>query len=376
MRVIGIVCTLAAGAAWALGGTPPEAAERVQTSAGAVLVERMAGPFDHPWGVTFLPGGEILVTERSGAVIHLGSSGPRALEGVPSSVEDGQGGMLDVVAARDFAQTREIFLSYAAPAGGGATRTTLTAAKLSADGTRLDDLRVLFQQEPPVDSGRHFGSRIVEAPDGTLFVTIGDRGDPPLAQHADKTIGKVVRVTRDGAVPADNPFVDDPQTRDEIWSIGHRNAQGAALDGDGRLWTVEHGARGGDEINRPEAGKNYGWPRISYGTEYSGWSFPGSAAPGLEQPAFYWDPSIAPSGMTIYSGALWPEWAGDFFVGALKSRLISRLEFGPDGKLREVERLIANDYGRVRDVREGPDGALWFLTDASDGALYRIRPAE
>ncbi len=370
---IGICLSSVAGMAFAMGSAPAEA-ESFETSAGRVTVERVAGPFDSPWGLAFLPGGALLVTEQGGDLFHVGPEGTREVSGVPRSVEDGQGGLMDVVAARDFAETREIFLSYTAPDRGSATRTTLAKARLSESGTALSGVEVLFAQDPAVDSSRHFGSRIVEALDGTLFVTVGDRANRPFAQHRDKTIGKVMRVARDGSIPADNPFVGDPSTRDEIWSLGHRNPQGAALDAEGRLWTVEHGARGGDEINRPEAGKNYGWPLISYGTHYSGRSFPAARADGLEQPEFYWDPSIAPSGMAIYSGKLWPEWEGHIFVGALKFRLISRIG-REGGRISGEERLFEDAFGRIRDVREGPEGALWFVTDESDGYVYRVRPA-
>ncbi|GMG81268.1 PQQ-dependent sugar dehydrogenase [Paralimibaculum aggregatum] len=363
-----------AAMAMALSDGPPERADALPSSAGPLAVRRVAGPFEHPWGLAFLPDGAMLVTERQGRLWRVGADGAKTeVAGLPPVEEDGQGGLLDVLAARDFAATREIFLTYAAPDPAG-SRTTLAAARLAAAGDRLEDLRVLFEQTPPVRSGRHFGSRVVEGSDGTLFVTVGDRGDPPNAQDPARSIGKVLRVARDGSVPADNPFAGTPGTRPEIWSLGHRNPQGMALDAEGRLWTVEHGARGGDEINRPEAGRNYGWPRISYGTHYSGAAFPGSAAPGLEQPVYYWDPSIAPSGMVVYSGRLWPEWAGDIFVGALKFRLLARLDREGD-RITGEERLFKELFGRIRDVREGPDGALWFLTDEDDGGLYRVTPA-
>ncbi len=370
----GLMSAALAGCVLALSSGREAEARQFETSAGTVEVERVAGPFESPWAVAFLPAGEMLVTEIGGTLWHLGAEGARTeVAGLPDIAVIGQGGLLDVAAARDFAETREIFLAYVAP-DGVETRTTVAVARLSEGADALEDLRVIFAQDPPIDSGRHFGSRIVERADGTLFVTIGDRANRPLAQDRDKTIGKVVRIARDGSIPADNPFVDTPGTKPEIWSLGHRNPQGAALDAEGRLWTVEHGARGGDEINRPEPGKNYGWPLISYGTHYWGGEFPAQRAEGLEQPEFYWDPSIAPSGMTIYSGKLWPEWEGDIFVGALKFELISRVERSGDG-LREAERLFAGAFGRVRDVREGPDGALWFLTDEWDGGLYRVRPA-
>lgn len=374
--LLGILCIGAATALLIVTGRPTAGAQTFETSAGPVRVERVAGPFVRPWAVAFLPGERFLVTEKRGRLWHV-ERGAEAtsVAGLPPIDDTGQGGLLDVVAARDFERTREIFLSYVAPEAGGATRTTLAVARLAPDAARLDEVRVIWEQDPAIDSTRHFGSRIVERPDGTLFVTIGDRANRPLAQDRDKSIGKVLRVARDGSIPADNPFVDEPGTKPAIWSLGHRNPQGAALDAEGRLWTAEHGARGGDEVNIPEAGKNYGWPLISYGTHYSGASFPGTRAPGLEQPVHYWDPSIAPSGLAIYSGRLWPQWEGDLFVGALKDRLISRLD-REGTRIAGEERLFADVFGRVRDVREGPDGALWFLTDETDGALYRVSPAE
>ena len=220
--------------------------------------------------------------------------------------------------------------------------------------------------------GRHFGSRVVEAPDGTLFLTIGDRGDADQAQNLATHNGTVLRLNRDGSVPADNPFLGLDGAQPEIWSYGHRNAQGAALDGQGRLWVVEHGARGGDEVNRVERGANYGWPVIAYGRHYSGAKIgEGTAKPGMEQPAHYWDPSIAPSGMVVYSGRLWPQWRGDIFVGSLKFDYISRLD---GARVTEVEQIEAPQTGRVRDIREAPDGSLWFIS-VGDGAVYRLSPA-
>ncbi len=353
----------------------PEA-RRFDTSAGTVRVERMAGPFSHPWGVAFLPGGAALVTERGGSLWWLGPEGAREeVAGVPEVHAVGQGGLLDVVAARDFAESREIFLSYSEPEGRK-SRTAVAAARLSDDGTRLEDLRVIFRQQPAVQSSKHYGSRIVEAPDGTLWVTLGERGLPQQAQNPRNHIGKLVRINRDGSVPDDNPFLEGVRLP-EIWSMGHRNPQGAALDPEtGALWTVAHGAKGGDEINRPEAGRNYGWPVISHGEDYSGGQIGvGTHKEGMEQPIHYWDPSIAPSGMAIYSGRLWPEWAGDIFVGALKFQLVSRLD-REDGEITGEERLFEGVYGRIRDIREGPEGALWFLTDEDPGGLFRIRPAE
>jgi len=350
------------------------------TSVGQVAVAEVAGPFAHPWAVAFLAQGGMLVTERGGRLWRLGPDGARAeVTGVPAVKAAGQGGLLDVVAARDFADTREIFLTYSEPtpeSGGSKSRTAVAVARLSDDGQRLENLRVIFRQAPAVNSTKHYGARVVEAPDGTLWVTLGERGLRSQAQNPISHLGKVVRIARDGSAPPDNPLAGGLGLP-EIWSFGHRNPQGAALDpATGALWIVEHGAKGGDEINRPEPGRNYGWPVISYGTTYAGTQIgEGTEKEGMEQPLYYWDPSIAPSGMMIYSGKLWPDWQGDIFVGALKFQLISRLDRDGDSITGE-ERLFAEVYGRVRDVREGPAGAIWFLTDEDEGALYRVAPVK
>jgi len=385
--VLFILLALGTGAALYFGLTAPLVApthKTHDTSAGEVAVVRVAGPFAHPWAVAFLAQGAMLVTERGGRLWRLGPDGERAeVTGVPAVKAEGQGGLLDVVAARDFAATREIFLTYSEPvpgSGGAKSRTAVAVARLSDDGQSLENLRVIFRQQPAVNATKHYGSRVVEAPDGTLWVTLGDRGQRHHAQNPISHLGKVVRIARDGAAPRDNPLIGGLGLP-EIWSFGHRNPQGAALDPvSGALWTVEHGAKGGDEINRPEAGRNYGWPVISYGTTYAGTRIGrGTEAEGMEQPIHYWDPSIAPSGMMIYSGRLWPGWRGDIFVGALKFKLISRLDRTDDNdgdSITGEERLFEDVYGRVRDVREGPDGAIWFLTDEDEGALYRVTPVE
>jgi glucose/arabinose dehydrogenase len=344
---------------------------RLETSQGTLTITKTADAFDEPWAIGHLPGGGILVTERGGAVIHLAADGARhRLAGVPEVVAQGQGGLLDVMIPRDFADSREVFLSYVAEKDG-AVGTALGMGRLNADGTALEGFTRLWQQASHGGTGRHFGSRIVEAADGTVFLTIGDRGDRPSAQDLRNHNGAVIRLTRSGEVPEDNPFARQQGAQPEIFSYGHRNPQGAALDLDGALWVVEHGARGGDEVNAVRPGANYGWPVISYGTHYSGDRIgAGTAQPGMEQPALYWDPSIAPSGMMVYSGKLWPEWQGDIFVGSLKFDYIARLS---DTPLSEVEQLSANETGRVRDVVEGPDGAIWFLS-VHEGALYKITP--
>lgn len=353
--------------AMALFATPLAALE---TSAGDVRITPVVTSLDEPWAIGFLPDGGFLITERDGRLLHAKDGTLITVSGLPEVADVGQGGLLDVLVPRDFASTREIFLSYAKPQGRG-EGTALMRARLSGDGRSVSDVETIFELEPGSSGGRHFGSRIVEGRDGTLFLTIGDRGDRPSAQDLSRENGSVVRINRDGSVPADNPFVGRAGAQPEIWSFGHRNPQGATLDLSGNLVTVEHGARGGDEINRIKRGANYGWPEISYGRHYSGLRIgSGTEAPGMEQPAFYWDPSMAPSGMMIYSGKLWPEWRGDIFVGSLKFDYIARLDGTP---LAEVEQLTSDETARVRDIREAPDGTIWFLS-VGQGALYRIAP--
>ncbi len=342
------------------------------TSSGLVTVERMADGLVEPWGLAFLPDGRFLVTERDGRLVLFPASGGRqiaAIEGMPEVVAKGQGGLLDVLVPKDFERTREILFSYANPQGAGAG-TALGVGRLSPDERRLEDVRLLFQMRAGSSGGRHFGSRIVEAEDGTLFLTIGDRGTGDLAQDPARHEGAVVHLARDGQPVA--PGLFGPDALPELYSKGHRNPQGAALDAKGDLWVVEHGARGGDELNRVEPGRNYGWPLISYGRNYDGSRIgSGPAGPGLEQPAHYWDPSIAPSGLTIYSGKLFRQWRGDIFTGSLKLDYISRLD--PDAGFAE-ERLKTPQTGRVRDIREAPDGTIWFLS-VGEGAVFRLSPA-
>ena len=349
------------------------AAERM-TESGPVAITEVATNLDVPWALAFLPDGEFLVTERGGTLYHFDSSGHRTrVVGTPDVRARGQGGLLDVIAARDFAESREIFLSFSMPAEGGRrSGTALAAARLAEDNGRLVDLDIIFEMTPASSGGRHFGSRIVEAPDGTLMLTIGDRGERDSAQDLARHGGKIIRMRRDGGVPGDNPLAGREGALPEIWSWGHRNPQGAALDAAGVLWAVEHGAKGGDEINRIAPGRNYGWPVISYGRHYSGARIgEGVAKPGMEQPEFHWDPSIAPSGLAIYSGRLRPEWRGHFLVGSLKFDLISRLD--PNGGFREAERLDFPETDRVRDVREAPDGSIWFLSEGH-GSVFRMLP--
>ncbi len=346
-----------------------------QTDTGPVEVTEVASDLDTPWGLAFLPDGGFLVTERDGRLWHFGADGARQrVGGVPKVATAGQGGLLDVLVPRDFARSREVYLSYARKQGRGAG-TAVGVGRLTRDGQRLTEFRRIFEMAPGSRGGRHFGSRLVEAPDGALFVTIGERGDRPAAQDLGRVQGSILRITRGGAPVSGNPFTGQPGARPEIWSYGHRNPQGAALDRAGQLWAVEHGAQGGDEVNRIRAGANYGWPVISYGRHYSGGKIgEGTAKDGMEQPHHYWDPSIAPSGMAILSGGLLPGWDGDFLIGSLKFDLISRLE-RRGGRVTEVERLKWPETDRVRDVRQAPDGSVWFLSEGH-GAIYRIAPAK
>lgn len=348
-------------------------AQAVETSAGRVEITSVLTGLDEPWSFAFLPEGGILLTERGGRLLHVSGDRVQEVAGLPEIEVNDQGGLLDVMVPRDFAQTRELFLSYVKPQADQ-EGTALARARLSDDGARLEDLREVFALVPGSSGGRHFGGRIVEGPEGHIFLTIGDRGDGSSAQDLSNQNGSVIRLNRDGSVPTDNPFTARPDARPEVWSHGHRNPQGAALDGEGRLWINEHGARGGDEVNLVRGGANYGWPVIAYGRHYSGEKIgEGTHKAGMEQPVHYWDPSIAPSGMTFYSGKLWPEWRGNVFVGSLKFDMISRLERDGD-ELREAERISAPETGRVRDIREAPDGSLWFLS-VHEGALLRMAPA-
>lgn len=339
----------------------------LDTSAGPMRIEAVARGLSSPWSIGFLPDGGLLVTERNGRLLYLRQGEVISVSGLPEVEVDGQGGLLDVLVPRDFASTREIFLTHSVSQGRG-SGTALTRAVLSEDGQQLTGVTRLFEMARGNTGGRHFGSRLIEGPEGHIFMTMGERGDRPQAQNLASHNGTVIRLNRDGSVPSDNPFVDVANALPEIWSYGHRNPQGAALDASGQLWVNEHGARGGDEVNRVRPGANFGWPVISYGRHYSGAKIgEGTEKAGMEQPEFYWDPSIAPSGMTFYDGPI-SEWRGDAFVGSLKFDYIARLSGSP---LREVEQIKAPETGRVRDVRTGPNGALWFISE-NDGAIYRI----
>jgi len=344
----------------------------LESSEGTIRVQPVITGLDEPWGFAFLPEGGLLITERDGRLLHVEDGAITAVQGVPAVRDAGQGGLLDVMVPEDFAASREVFLTYAKPQGA-AEGTALAKGRLSPAGNRLENVEVLFEMTPGSSGGRHFGSRVIEGDDGYLYISTGDRGDRPSAQDTRRHNGSILRIARDGSVPDDNPFVGRPGVLPEIWSYGHRNPQGMGKAPDGTIFIAEHGARGGDEVNIIRKGANYGWPVISYGRHYSGARIgEGSERAGMEQPEFYWDPSIAPSGLTVYSGRLWPEWRGDIFVGSLNSDLISRLD--TSGGVTEAERLRSEETLRVRDIREGPDGSLWFLS-VGNGALYRMTPA-
>jgi aldose sugar dehydrogenase len=361
-------------------GPAPAAAQTFPSSAGTLAVETVARGLDHPWSIAFLPDGRMLVTERPGRLRIVTRDGKLSppVTGVPKVMASGQGGLHDVVLDRDFAGNRTIFFCFAEPAQGGG-RTALARARLVDDEIpKLDELKVIFRQEGPLSSGNHYGCRIVQARDGNLFLTLGDHFyTRDEAQNLANHLGKIVRIRPDGTVPPDNPFVGRKDVKPEIWSYGHRNSQGAALHPQtGKLWEHEHGPRGGDEINIPLAGKNYGWPVIGYGIDYDGTRIHQSASkPGMEQPIKYWVPSIAPSGMAFYTGELFPQWKGNLFVGALAGQMLVRLALDGETVTRE-ERLLAALRERLRDVRQGPDGALWLATDNSQGRILRVTPAQ
>jgi aldose sugar dehydrogenase len=343
---------------------------------GAVRVQIVARGLEHPWGLAFLPDGHLLVTERPGRLRIVDRDGrvSEPLDGVPKVLARGQGGLLDVTLDPRFADTRLVYLAYAEPGEGGTAGTAVARGRLG-DG-RLEDVRVIYRQQPKVEGANHFGSRLVFARDGTLFVTQGDRFNyRDQAQDLASGLGKLVRINPDGSVPRDNPFVGRAGARPEIWSYGHRNIQSAALHPQtGQLWTVEHGARGGDELNRPEAGKNYGWPVITYGVDYSGAKIgQGTAKPGMEQPLYYWDPVIAPSGMVFYTGEAFPDWQESILIGSLRPGLLVRLTL-KDGRVAREERYLGDLGERIRDVRQGPDGLLYLLTDSRDGRILRVMP--
>ena len=345
---------------------------------GVLSVTVLLKDLQHPWSMAFLPAQQgLLITERPGRLRLLDAQGVLSapLSGVPPVYAQGQGGLLDVVLSPDFAQDRWVYLAYAEAGEDGQAGTAVGRGRLAADNSGLEDFAVIFRQQPKLSSGAHFGGRLVFDGDGYLFITLGDNNQRPTAQDLDKLQGKVVRLHADGRVPADNPFVGQAGVRQEIWSYGHRNPQGAALNPrTGQLWTHEHGPRGGDEINIPQAGKNYGWPLATHGVNYSLLAIPealGKTLAGTEPPHHVWAKSPAISGMAFYDAERFAPWQNSLFIGALAGQALLRLQLDGDRVVQE-ERLLQERNARIRDVRQGPDGYLYVLTDAANGQLLRL----
>lgn len=358
--------------------------------AQSVRAQTVVAGLQNPWAVAFLPQGRFLVTERPGRLRVVEADGKlgEPVVGVPTVAAGGQGGLLDVVLDADFAINQTLFFCFSEPGTGatGGNSTALARAKLSTDRTRLEDVKIIFSQKPKVASSLHFGCRIVESrkdgkPDGLLFLALGERfGRKDDAQTLDNHHGKIIRIGKDGSVPADNPFVNRAGALPEVWSFGHRNPQGATLAPDGTLWMHEHGPQGGDEINLPLPGRNYGWPVITYGENYGGGKIGDgiTAKVGMEQPLHYWTPSIASSGMAFLTSERYGKaWVGNLFVGSLKFGYLNRIELAEPfkGKVVKEHKLLADGNERIRDVRQGPDGLLYVLTDQANGRLIRLLPA-
>ena len=365
------------------GGGCAEAVDRTfATEAGPIRVETVAEGLSHPWALAFLPGGDMLVTERAGTLRHVSAAGEVSapLAGIPAVEARDQGGLLDVALDPDFVANRLVYLSFSEPGDGG-NSTAVARGRLSDDMRALEAVDIIFSQKPKVDSGGHFGSRLVFDRAGNLFVTLGDRqagAFRPQAQDLGSHIGKIVRIRTDGSVPDDNPFVGRAGALPEIWAYGIRNSQAAALHPEtGALWEIEHGPRGGDELNVIRPGANYGWPIVTLGVEYSGFTVGDGlkTAPGMVDAIHSWTPVIAPSGMLFYSGSAFPGWQGDLFVGGLASQALVRLELDGERVVRE-ERLLHPLGLRIRDVAQGPDGALYVATDENKGQILRIAPGQ
>ena len=357
--------------------TLPVRAEVHQTQDYTLDVETLVDGLDAPWSLVFLPDGRMLIGERPGRLSTVPAAGgtPEVIDGLEGVTTAGQGGLHGLALAPDFETSGTMFYCHAATHDGG-VGTAVSRAQLDLTTNRLENVTRIFEQQPAGNTGRHFGCRLVFDRDGMLFVTTGDRGNmSDMAQDPSTGIGKVIRIDTDGKPAPGNPQLDGWDRR--VWSIGHRNIQGATLHpATGELWTAEHGARGGDEVNNPQAGRNYGWPVITYGIDYSGAKIgEGTHKPGMEQPVHYWDPSIAPSGLMIYSGDRFPEWKGDYFIGALAGTAVSRLVFA-DGKPVSEERLLQDLDERIRDVVQGPDGLIYLLTDSDNGRVLRLRVAD
>ena len=380
VRTGAAVLALLAMAALSLGATDPlAAAERLgtyETAKHSFHLVKLTDGLEHPWGLAFLPDGRMLVTERPGRlrIVDGGKLLAEPVAGVPEVWDDGQGGLLDVALHPDFAENGLVYLSYASPDDDDDAATAVARGRLVGD--RLEDVEEIYVALPRDDNGRHFGSRLVFA-DGYLFVTAGDRGDSDRAQELDDPAGSIIRLHDDGRVPEDNPFVGTPGARPELYSVGHRNPQGMTLEAaTGRIYAIEHGPKGGDELNLIEPGVNYGWPVITYGKSYMGFKIgEGTHKEGMAQPVHYWVPSISPSGLMIYDADRFPAWEGSFFAGALSGELLVRLEV-VGGRVVVEERMLEDQEERFRDVRQGPDGLIYLLTDHPDGMLLRLEPAD
>jgi aldose sugar dehydrogenase len=363
-----------------LAAACPAAAQQARqfpTQKGTVLVETLATGLQHPWAVEVMPDGALIITERAGRMRILRDGKVSAAIGdVPEVAARGQGGLLDVALDPQFKANRTLYLTFAARGEGG-YGTVVVRATLAEDEQRLTDVQEIFRMNRFTRPSHHFGSRIAIDRDGSLFFGIGDRGDDERAQDPRDHAGSILHINADGSIPASNPYRGGTGGRAEIWSIGHRNPQGIAFDpADGTLLTVEHGSRGGDEVNNPQPGKNYGWPVITYGRDYSGAEIgEGTAKEGMEQPLYYWDPSIAPGALAVYRGKMFPEWDGDLLVAALKYQLLARLERDENGAIVAEERLFDGEFGRLRDVIVAPDGALLMVTDEDNGAVLRVSKA-
>lgn len=371
----------AAAVSLALVGPAAGQTDTHQTDEVTIRSEIVTDGLEHPWGMDFFDDGSAIVTERPGRLrLLVDGALSDPIEGVPQVWAQGQGGLLDVAIAADYEETGTIYFTFSEPGDGGAG-TALARARLdrSGDTARVEDVETIFSMNRKTTGRQHFGSRIVLNPDGTVFVTTGDRGQGPRSQDMQDHAGAVLRINPDGSIPEDNPSPDGSAHLPEIWSKGHRNVQGATWDAvTDALWTHEHGPRGGDELHRPQAGVNYGWPEISYGVNYDGTPV-GAGEPEAEQfgsPYYQWTPSIAPSGMISYEGELFPQWRGDFLIGALAFELVSRLDRDEEGNVTGEERMFEGTFGRIRDIAEAPDGSVWLVTDDSNGRLIRLTPAD